>query len=174
MPSNAATLDHESTAAVNSERAGKYLIFQLGKEEFGTRVLTVREIMGVLDITAVPHTPAYIKGVINLRGKVIPLIDLRLKFGMPEIPYDHRTCIIVVQVQAPGSVVLMGLVVDGVAEVLTLAESDIENTPDFRQGAATDYLLGMAKIKGKVKILLDMDCVLNTHELQGLDALIQA
>jgi purine-binding chemotaxis protein CheW len=122
----------------------------------------------------VPHTPPYIKGVINLRGKVIPVIDLRLKCGMPEIPYDHRTCIIVVQVESPESVVLMGLVVDGVAEVLTLTEADIEDTPDFGQGVATDYLLGMAKIKGKVKILLDMDQVLNTHELQGLDALLQA
>lgn len=173
MP-NTATLDHETTAAVKSERAGKYLIFQLGKEEFGTRVLTVREIMGVLDITAVPHTPPYIKGVINLRGKVIPVIDLRLKFGMPSIAYDHRTCIIVVQVEAAGSMVLMGLVVDGVAEVLTLTEGDIEDTPDFGQGVATDYLLGMAKIKGKVKILLDMDRVLNSRELQGLDELLQA
>ena len=172
--SNTAILDHQGTAPVKPERAGKYLIFQLGKEEFGTRVLTVREIMGVLDITAVPHTPPYLKGVINLRGKVIPVIDLRLKFGMPEIPYDHRTCIIVVQVEAPESVVLMGLVVDGVAEVLTLTEADIEDTPDFGQGVATDYLLGMAKIKGKVKILLDMDRVLNAHELQGLDALLEA
>jgi purine-binding chemotaxis protein CheW len=173
MP-NTAILEHETTAAARSERAGKYLIFQLGKEEFGTRVLTVREIMGVLDITAVPHTPPYLKGVINLRGKVIPVIDLRLKFGMPAIAYDHRTCIIVVQVEAPGSAVLMGLVVDGVAEVLTLTEGDIEDTPDFGQGVATDYLLGMAKIKGKVKILLDMDRVLNSRELQGLDALLQA
>jgi purine-binding chemotaxis protein CheW len=174
MQSNAATLNRESPAASKSERAGKYLIFQLGKEEFGAPVLTVREIMGVQDITAVPHTPAYIKGVINLRGKVIPVIDLRLKFGMPELAYTRQTCIIVVQVQVPGALVPMGLVVDGVAEVLTVAEADIEDTPNFGHGVVTDYLLGLAKIQDKVKILLNIDLMLNTHELQGLDALLQS
>ena len=162
------------SAVTADARSGKYLTFQLANEEFGIRVLSVREIMGVQDITAVPHTPAYIKGVINLRGKVIPVIDLRLKFGMPELAYTQRTCIIVVQVQVPGAVVLMGVVVDGVAEVLNLTKADIEDTPDFGQGVVTDYLLGMAKVKGKVKILLDMDQVLNTQELQGLDTLLQS
>jgi purine-binding chemotaxis protein CheW len=129
--------------------------------------------MGVQDITAVPHTPSYIKGVINLRGKVIPVIDLRLKFGLPEAEYTARTCIIVVQVQHESSLVFMGVVVDGVAEVLTINPADIEDTPDFGHGVSTPYLLGMAKIKGKVKILLDIDQVLNSQELQGIDALIQ-
>jgi purine-binding chemotaxis protein CheW len=173
MQSTVVTADHESRPAVNSKRAGKYLIFQLGREEFGARVLTIREIMGIQDITAVPHTPPYVKGVINLRGKVIPVIDLRLKFGLPEAEYTTRTCIIVVQVQLGEATVLMGLIVDGVAEVLNLSPSDIEDTPDFGQGVATPYLLGMAKIKGKVKILLDIDQVLNTQELHGLDALVQ-
>ena len=173
MPSNVATADREISPAPKTARAGKYLIFHLGKEEFGTRVLTVREIIGIQDITAVPNTPAFIKGVINLRGKVIPVIDLRLKFGLAELAYTQRTCIIVVQVYMSGAEVLMGVVVDGVAEVLNLNESDIEDTPDFGHGVSMPYLLGMAKIKGKVKILLDIDQVLNTQELQGLDALLQ-
>ena len=152
-------------------RAGKYLTFRLANEEFALQVLRVREIMGILEITAVPQTPAYVKGVINLRGKVIPVIDLRLKFGMPEIEYTQRTCIIVVQVSSQAGKLLMGIVVDRVSEVLMLQAGDIENTPDFGGSVATPYLLGMAKIKGKVKILLDIDMVLSAQEVQGLDAL---
>jgi purine-binding chemotaxis protein CheW len=155
------------------ERGGKYLVFHLGREEFGIRVLKVREIMGIQDITAVPQTPAHVKGVINLRGKVIPVIDLRRKFGMPEEEYNPRTCIIVVQVQGEIGPVLMGIVVDGVAEVLNLATADIEDTPDFGDGSRTPYLLGMAKVKGKVKILLEIDQVLTTHDLRALSALMQ-
>lgn len=154
-------------------RAGKYLVFHLGREEFGIQVLKVREIMGIQDITAVPQTPPYVKGVINLRGKVIPVVDLRLKFGLPELEYSQRTCIIVVQVQGETAQLMMGIVVDGVAEVLTLAEADIEDTPAFGKEVSTSYLLGMAKIKGKVKILLDIDEVLTTRELEGLEAVIQ-
>jgi purine-binding chemotaxis protein CheW len=162
-----------SVPSATDHRAGKYLVFQLGREEFGIRVLKVREIIGIQDITAVPQTPAHVKGVINLRGKVIPVVDLRLKFGLPEIEYTQRTCIIVVQVQRDASSMLMGIVVDGVAEVLNLAAGDIENTPDFGQGVATPYLLGMAKIKGRVKILLEIDQVLSSQELHGLNALVQ-
>src|SRR5215469_4122603 len=121
----------ESAPAAADARAGKYLVFELGQEEFGIRVLKVREIMGVLDITAVPQTPAYMKGVINLRGRVIPVVDLRLKFGLPEVAYTQRTCIIVVQVAKEGQSLVMGIVVDAVAEVLNLTAGDIENTPDF-------------------------------------------
>jgi purine-binding chemotaxis protein CheW len=148
-----------------NERSGKYLIFHLGEEEFGARVLKVREIIGLQDITMVPQTPAYVKGVINLRGKVIPVIDLRLKFGMPEVAYTQRTCIIVVHAQIAGTTVLTGVVVDGVSEVLNVSAADIEDTPDFGEHAQTAYLLGMAKIKGKVKILLDIDQVLTSQEL---------
>jgi purine-binding chemotaxis protein CheW len=156
--------------AKNDERTGKYLVFQLGREEFGIRVVKVREIMGFQDITAVPHTPAHVKGVINLRGKVIPVVDLRLKFGLPEVEATSHTCIIVVQAE---NSMLLGIVVDEVAEVLNLAAGDIEDTPDFGQGAANPYLLGMAKIQGKVKILLDVDRVLTGQELQGLHAPVQ-
>ena len=136
-------------------------------------MLKVREIMGIQDITAVPQTPTYVKGVINLRGKVIPVVDLRLKFGLAEIEYTQRTCIIVVQVEADAHVMLMGIVVDGVAEVLNLAPGEIEDTPDFGRGIETSYLLGMAKVKGKVKILLDIDQVLTSLELQGIESAIQ-
>jgi purine-binding chemotaxis protein CheW len=165
--------EQQTSAARTDDRSGKYLVFQLAREEFGIPVLKVREIMGVQDITAVPHTPAHVKGVINLRGKVIPVVDLRLKFGLPEVEYTQRTCIIVVQVQGDAHSVLMGIVVDGVAEVLNLTANDIEDTPDFGHGVTTPYLLGMAKIKGKVKILLDIDQVITSQELHGLNALLQ-
>ena len=167
-------LIREGVATLNSgERAGKYLVFQLGREEFAIRVLKVREIMGVPKITAVPQTPTCAKGVINLRGKVIPVVDLRLKFGLPDKEYTQRTCIIVVQVQGERAPTLMGIVVDGVVEVLNLAAADIEDTPDFGDGTATPYLLGMAKVKGKVKILLEIERVLACQDLSALNALVQ-
>src|SRR3982751_1922074 len=167
-----ATLN-ETAASPADTRAGKYLTFQLVNEEFGIRVLQVREIMGIQEITAVPQTPHHVKGVINLRGKVIPVVDLRLKFGLPEQEYTPRTCIIVVQARGEAGPMLMGIVVDGVAEVLNLASADIEDTPDFGDGTATPYLLGMAKVKGKVKILLEIDRVLTTQDLGALKALAQ-
>ena len=159
-------------ALKSDERAGKYLTFLIGREEFGVGVLKVREIMGIQDITEVPQTPPYLKGVINLRGKVIPVIDLRLKFGLPAIDYTQRTCIIVVQVGSGAALLQMGIVVDAVSEVITLTSADIEDTPDFGENVATDYILGMAKIKGKVKILLDIDAVLSSHEIRGLESVI--
>lgn len=149
-------------------RAGKYLTFGLGNEEFAIQVLGVREIMGVQEITAVPQMPGYVKGVLNLRGKVIPVVDLRLKFGMQELDYTPRTCIIVVQINSAAGKLQMGIIVDGVSEVLTLQAADIEDTPDFGNGVETPYILGMAKIKNKVKILLDINMVLNAQEMQGL------
>jgi purine-binding chemotaxis protein CheW len=129
--------------------------------------------MGIQDITAVPHTPPHLKGVINLRGKVIPVVDLRLKFGMPPEEYNARTCIIVVQLKAEAGSLPMGIVVDGVAEVLNLSAADIEDTPDFGDGTTTPYLLGMAKVKGRVKILLEIDQVLASTDLNALRALVQ-
>jgi purine-binding chemotaxis protein CheW len=156
-----------------TKRAGKYLIFHLGVEEFGTEVLKVREIMGLQDITAIPQVPAYVKGVINLRGKVIPVIDLRLKFGMEPQDYTPRTCIVVMRTSQADEDLMIGIIVDGVVEVLNLLASDIEDTPDFGPGVVTPYLTGMAKIKGRVKILLDIDHVLSSNELDGLTALLQ-
>lgn len=168
MPS--AILSPNDAAAQEDARAGKYLTFQLGREEFGIRVLKVREIMGLLEITAVPQTPAHVRGVINLRGKVVPVIDLRVKFGMTAGEYTQRTCIIVTQVQMDSGPALMGIIVDGVSEVVNLAAGDIEDTPDFGEEVGRRYLLGMAKSKGKVKILLDIDKVLTLEELHDLNA----
>jgi purine-binding chemotaxis protein CheW len=166
------TMTANAAATQSDSRAGKYLTFQLSNEEFGIRVLKVREIMGLQEITAVPQTPNHIKGVINLRGKVVPVIDLRLKFGMPPAEYTQRTCIIVTQVQGESGAVLMGIVVDGVADVLTIAGSEIEDTPDFGDEYSGGYLLGMAKVKGKVKILLDIERVLSTQDMHNLKSIL--
>jgi purine-binding chemotaxis protein CheW len=161
----------EPAAARAGKRQGKYLIFQLEREEFGVQVLKVREIMGLQEITSVPRTPAFVKGVINLRGKVIPVVDLRLKFGLESADYTQRTCIIVTQLNEAGGPLLMGVVVDGVSEVLSIQEEQIEDTPDFGAELTLPYLLGMAKVRGKVKMLLDIDRVLATQEVCGLPAL---
>jgi purine-binding chemotaxis protein CheW len=171
MPAMLATNETNSASQADA-RAGKYLTFQLAQEEFGIRVLKVREIMGLQEITAVPQTPAHIKGVINLRGKVVPVIDLRLKFGMPAAEYTQRTCIIVTQVRGEAGAAFMGIVVDGVSEVLNLTGQEIEDTPDFGQDLAGQYLLGMAKVKGKVKILLDIDKVLSAQDLRNLNSIL--
>lgn len=147
-------------------RDGKYLVFQLGREEFGIRVLQVREIMGMQEITHIPRTAQEVKGVINLRGKVIPVIDLRVKFGLPAAAYTERTCIIVVEARREDARMQVGVIVDGVAEVLNVSAADIEDTPDFGRGERTPYLLGMAKVKGLVKILLDIDEVLIGDEVR--------
>lgn len=143
---------------------GKYLTFVLGKEEYGLKILSVREIIGIMDITTVPQTPIFMKGVINLRGKVIPVIDLRLKFGMEEIDYTKETCIIVVEVHDT----MMGIVVDTVSEVVDIKDADIEPAPSFGSSISTDFILGMGKIKDKVKILLDIFKVLTDEELKAI------
>lgn len=157
----------------SDRRAGKYLTFQLGTEEFGIQVLKIREIMGIQQITGVPQTPGWMKGVINLRGKVIPVIDLRLKFGMPTVPYNQRTCIVVSQVEKEGEQILMGLVVDEVSEVVNIAAGEIEDAPSFGSNVPTPYILGMAKQKGKVKILLDIDQALSSTELNSIERFVQ-
>ena len=152
-------------------RAGKYLTFHLGKEEFGIQVKYVREIMGVQDITPVPGTPAHLKGVINLRGKIVPVVDLRLKFSFPAVPFTQTTCIVVVQVMQEGDLAMIGLIVDSVSEVLNLAESDVEDAPDFGVGVETPFMLGIAKCKGALKILLKIEEVLTVQELRGLEGI---
>lgn len=147
------------------DREGKYLTFSLSEEEYGIGILKIKEIIGMMAITSVPQTPAFVKGVINLRGKVIPVVDLRLRFGMPSIDYDERTCIIVVEIGAHGVNVVIGIVVDSVSEVLNIKGEDIEDTPTFGTRLNTDYILGMAKMDGKVKILLDIAEVLGADDL---------
>jgi purine-binding chemotaxis protein CheW len=140
-----------------SALAGKYLTFRLGREEYGLPVLKVREIIKLLDITAVPQAPPHVKGVVNLRGKVIPVVDLRLKFALPPVPYDEQTSIIVVEIQGGHAKIQMGVIVETVCEVLSIAVDEIEPTPHFGEHVRTDYMRGVAKVKGTVKILLDLD-----------------
>ena len=158
---------------VAANRAGKYLIFHLDEEQFGTQVLKVLEIMGLQDITSIPQVPDYVKGVINLRGKVIPVVDLRLKFGLPPKPYLARTCIVVVRSQHGDEDATVGIIVDGVDEVINVTAADIEDIPDFGPGIETPCLSGIARINGSVKLLLDIDYVLNTDALQVLPQLLQ-
>ena len=152
-----------------AEREGKYLTFTLAEEEYGIGILKIKEIIGMMPITSVPQTPEFVKGVINLRGKVIPVIDLRLRFGMGEIDYTERTCIIVVEIDGQVGTVLIGIVVDSVSEVLNVKGDDIADTPTFGTKLNTEYILGMAKMEGGVKILLDIDQVLSSEEISALE-----
>jgi purine-binding chemotaxis protein CheW len=151
-------------------REGKYLTFSLAGEEYGIGILKVKEIIGLMTITPVPKTPDHIKGVINLRGKVIPVVDLRLKFGMASAESTERTCIIVTEIAAGGNKIAMGIVVDSVSEVLNIKAGDIENTPSFGAKLDTAYILGMAKIGQGVKILLDIDKVMSDDDMNNLNA----
>jgi purine-binding chemotaxis protein CheW len=150
-------------------REGKYLTFSLSGEEYGIGIRKVREIIGMMTVTHVPQTPYYIKGVINLRGKVIPIVDLRLKFGMEAMDYTERTCIIVVEILEEGKTIAMGLVVDSVSEVVSIREGDVDDTPAFGNAIDTNYILGMAKTGGGVKILLDIDRVFASEEIADLN-----
>jgi purine-binding chemotaxis protein CheW len=158
-----ATLDSKAAA---QHATAKFLTFVLGDESYGIPVLKIREIIRMTDITAVPRMPEYIKGVINLRGKVIPIVDLRMKFGLANVAATERTCIVVVQVTlANGNSPQMGLIVDAVEEVLNINGSDIEETPDFGGKVDTEYMIGMAKVRGAVKTLLDIDKIVSAESL---------
>ncbi len=149
---------------------GKFLTFSLANEEYGIGILKVREIIGMMPIRTVPQTPGFVKGVINLRGKVIPVVDLRLKFGMEEIDYTERTSIIVVDVaNGGGSFVHIGIVVDFVSEVINIKGDEIEPAPTFGSQLNTEYILGMAKVGKSVKILLDIDRILAVEDLSGMN-----
>ncbi len=141
-------------------REGKYLTFILGREEYGIEILKVREIIGYMDITAVPRAPEYIKGVINLRGQVIPVLDLRSRFSMDTAEVTEQTCIIVVEINQHGRRFNTGLVVDQVQEVLDISGENIEDAPQFGGDVQTDFILGIGKVQNAIKILLDIDKVL--------------
>lgn len=149
-------------------RAGKYLAFYVGPEEFAIPVLSVREIMGLQDITAVPQAPACVRGIINLRGKVIPVVDLRLKLGIPAAEYTSRTCIVVVSVAGETGDVQIGAIVDSVSEVANIPADEIENAPAFGEAVTVSYLIGIAKTKAGVKLLLDVEQVLSASELANV------
>ncbi|MCL2029450.1 MAG: chemotaxis protein CheW [Deltaproteobacteria bacterium] len=148
-----------------SENEGKYLTFQLAEEGYGIGILKVREIIGMLPVTPVPQTPHFLKGVINLRGQVIPVVDLRLKFGLMEEEYTERTSIIVVEVKGLANNIPIGIVVDTVSEVINITAGEIEPPPVFGATINTSYILGMAKTESGVKILLNIDQVLSAEEL---------
>jgi purine-binding chemotaxis protein CheW len=147
------------------EQDNKLLQFELDGEFYGVDILKVREINGMMDITAVPQTPVFMKGLINLRGKVVPVIDLRLKFGLSEFEYDERTSIIVIEFKSIHGLVQMGIVVDSVSEVINIPSRNIEAAPNFGARLKSDYIKGMAKTKDRVIIILDIDLILTDEEL---------
>ena len=167
MAVSAETIDQAVKAM--ADREGKYLTFTLADEEYGIGILKIREIIGMMPITSVPLTPPFVKGVINLRGKVIPVVDLRLRFDMEAAEYSERTCIIVVEIVGQAGTIQIGILVDAVSEVLNIKAEDIEETPTFGVKLHTEYILGMAKMEGSVKILLDIDRVLNSEEVIDLE-----
>jgi purine-binding chemotaxis protein CheW len=167
--SNVTEVNDQIAGAAN--RAGKYLTFALGKEEYGLEILKVREIIGYMDITAVPRTAGHVKGVINLRGQVISVIDLRAKFGMEATARTDQTCIIVVDIQQGGRRLNTGIVVDRVSEVLSISADRIEDSPSFDSSVQIDFILGMGKIGDSVKILLDIDKVLSAADTIALESI---
>ncbi len=160
-----AEIKEEVVAGASMAQAGKYLTFQLGKEVYGIEILKVQEIIGMMNITHIPKTPDFVRGVINLRGKVIPVIELRRKFGMESMTDTERTCIVVVQVKWADNTITMGLLVDEVSEVLNVTPDQIEAPPSFGAGVDTDFILGMGKVGQKVVMMLDVDRVLAAEEL---------
>lgn len=157
------------TQTATLAKPGKYLSFILGREEYGLEILKVQEIIGIMEVTRVPRTPAYVRGVINLRGRVIPVVDLRTKFRMPVFADTEKTCVIVVQVNQADLTVTMGVIVDEVSEVLSFTQEQIEPAPHFGGGMdEAEYIIGMGKLGKKVVILLDGDRVLKGEELAAV------
>lgn len=154
---------------MKTDLTGKYLTFRLAEEDYGIPLRQVKEIIGMMPVTAVPQTPAHVKGVINLRGQVIPVSDLRLRFGMDAIAYNDRTCIIVVDIRGAESTTRMGVIVDAVSEVLNVRKEEIEAAPSFGALARTEYILGMANMDESVKILLDIDRVFDPEDIALLE-----
>jgi len=153
---------------------GKYLTFALGREEYGIEILKVQEIIGMMDVTKVPKAPDFIRGIINLRGSVIPVVDLRMKFGMEKKADSERTCVIVVNVSAEENAkhLTMGIIVDEVSEVLDIREEQIDPPPNFGALVDTRFILGIGKLGKKVAILLDIDKVLKTQEIVAVAAIV--
>jgi purine-binding chemotaxis protein CheW len=165
------TATAKPVSTVLADNAGKYLTFELGRESYGVPVLKVREIIRVIDITRVPRMPDYVKGVINLRGKVMPVIDLRIRVGLEKAEFTDTTCTIVTQVtHSDGVQSLLGLIVDAVEEVSQVKGEELEPPPDFGSTVNTDYIVGMARIKGSIKTLLDIDKVIATEMSDAIDA----
>lgn len=149
--------------------AGKFLTFSLSEEHYGLEILRVQEIVGLLPVTRVPRLPAMVAGVVNLRGRVIPVVDLRLAFGMGRSAMDDRACIIVVSVVRGDATTVMGVLVDEVSDVVDLSTSDIEETPEFGTAVDTSFIKGVGRLEGRVVLLLDIDRVLNTTDIEDIE-----
>ncbi|MBI5376434.1 MAG: chemotaxis protein CheW [Candidatus Schekmanbacteria bacterium] len=158
--------EHKSAVETNHpDKGGKFLTFFLGKEEYGIEILKVHEIIGMMPITPVPRTPKFVRGVINLRGRIIPVMELRQKFGMSSVEQTDESCIIVVQSDG----VQTGIIVDRVSEVLDIANENIEDAPSFGAGVNIEYILGLGKSEGRVKLLLDIDKILENEKTEKLN-----
>ncbi|MBX3373722.1 MAG: purine-binding chemotaxis protein CheW [Phycisphaeraceae bacterium] len=171
------TLERPATAGTgghggNGSSCDRFLSFCLGEEEYALEILAVREIICLLDITPLPQTPHYVKGVINLRGRIIPVIELRAKFGLTSTPYTEQTCIIVVEVEDPasGDATQIGIIVDSVREVLDIARGQIDPTPSFGCSVPVQYLLGIGKVRSKVVILLSIRHVITAEDAARIAA----
>jgi purine-binding chemotaxis protein CheW len=162
--SRADQLNEDLLEAQEDTQEGKYLTFSLGKEEYGIGIRHVTEIIGIQNVTDLPDMPVYVKGVINLRGKVIPVIDVRLRFGLEERPYDERTCIVVVTIRNTA----VGLIVDSVSEVADIAANQIEPPPQIRKGQGSRYVEGLGHVGDTVKILLNIRDLLYDGELEEI------
>jgi len=156
---------HSDPASSVRSREGKYLTFTLDSQEYGIGVLKIREIIGITEITHVPQMPDYVRGLINLRGKVIPVIDFRIKFGLKAGEQTSQTCIIVMSVETPEGPVLVGGVMDAVSEVLNIKNEEIEDAVSFGSQIDDDFILGIAKVNDGIKILLDIDRILSVSQI---------
>lgn len=169
MADSKTELRNETKQKAESERGldgGKFLTFFLAEEEYGLEILKVQTIIGMMDVTPMPRTPDFVKGVINLRGQIIPVIDLRLKFAMESVEHTSETCVIVVQVaNEQNEEIIMGVIVDRVSEVMDISSEQIEETPEFGIDLDTEFILGIGKIADKVVILLDVDKVMSASEV---------
>lgn len=161
-----------STAIVKERNTGtlegKYLTFALGQEEYGIGILKVREIIGYVPITPMPKSPDYVKGLVNLRGQVIPVLDLRLRFEMPAAEVTEQSCIIVVEVCLDNRLHHIGLIVDHVQEVLYIQNKDIDSAPQFGTAVHTDFILGIGKAGSSIKILLDINRIVQSNDVTEL------
>jgi purine-binding chemotaxis protein CheW len=156
-----------TTATAAASLAGRYLTFLLGGESFGIEVIRIREIIRMTDITVIPQMPEFVRGVINLRGKIVPIVDLRVKFGLPVPEATERTSIIVTQIKgSAGALVWVGFIVDDVEEVTNIAAADVEPAPDFGMAVDTGYIRGMAKTKGGVKTLFEVDRIIASDAVE--------
>lgn len=163
--------DNESAVESEKELAGKYLLFKVGNEEFGLRILKVQEIIRMQKVTDVPKTPEFIRGIINLRGKVIPIVELRLKFGMEPIADTDKTCIVVVQVKGGDIPVVMGVVIDEVREVRDIMNDEVDEPPSFGSTVSADFIMGIGKLNNRVIMLLDIDTVLSREEVEKISTM---